>query len=144
MAVYLGTLSPGVRRDFYGVLLVHGEPGNGKTTLCRALAQKLSIRLSKRFTGGRLIEIDCNALLSKWFGESGKRLGKVFDSIITMAQEDGGTNVVCVLLDEVETIARSRESVGDVPDAMRVSLRPRFPASEETDIAGYESTVGRN
>jgi SpoVK/Ycf46/Vps4 family AAA+-type ATPase len=32
------------------VILLHGPPGSGKTSLCKALAQKLSIRFSHRCT----------------------------------------------------------------------------------------------
>ena len=87
--------------------LLHGPPGSGKSTLCRALAQKLSIRLGDMFEKPILVEINTNAMLSKYFGESGKLIGATFERIYNLAQERG--TLVCVVMDEVETIAGSRE-----------------------------------
>ncbi|KAH8999365.1 thyroid receptor-interacting protein 13 [Lactarius akahatsu] len=103
------------------VVLLHGPPGTGKTSLCRALAQKLSVRLSHRYPQSRLLEINSHSLFSRWFSESGKLVQKLFSSVMELV-EDEDTFVV-VLIDEVEslTAARAGAMSGTEPtDALRV------------------------
>jgi pachytene checkpoint protein 2 len=103
------------------MILMHGPPGTGKTTLCKALAQKVFIRNSHLYSSGVLLEINAHSLFSKWFSESGKLVMKLFDHIAEIA-EDTDTLVV-ILIDEVESIAasRSQSSTRNEPgDAIRV------------------------
>ncbi|EGP86211.1 uncharacterized protein MYCGRDRAFT_44997, partial [Zymoseptoria tritici IPO323] len=91
--------------------LLHGPPGSGKSTLCRALAQKLSIRLSKIFSSALLVEVNTNTMLSKYFGESGKLISQLFDSVVELARPP--FTLVVVVIDEIETIAGSRQKSTD-------------------------------
>ena len=106
------------------VVLLHGPPGTGKTSLCRALAHKLSIRLSDRFVnGGMILEIHSHSLFSKWFSESGKLVSRLFDRIREMVEDDPDA-LVCVLVDEVESLAAARSAgtggaAGEPSDAVR-------------------------
>ncbi|GAA6016077.1 hypothetical protein JCM8202_005403 [Rhodotorula sphaerocarpa] len=103
------------------VVLLHGPPGTGKTSLCRALAQKLAIRLSDRYQHGKLVEINSHSLFSKWFSESGKLVQRLFAQVTELVEEEG--SFVVVLIDEVEslTAARAGAMSGKEPsDALRV------------------------
>ncbi|KPP74392.1 pachytene checkpoint protein 2-like [Scleropages formosus] len=103
------------------VVLLHGPPGTGKTSLCKALAQKLSIRLSNRYAYGQFVEINSHSLFSKWFSESGKLVTKMFQKIQQLI--DDKEALVFVLIDEVEslTAARNAAKAGTEPsDAIRV------------------------
>lgn len=103
------------------VVLLHGPPGTGKTSLCKALAHKISIRLSDRYPNSLLLEINAHSLFSKWFSESGKLVMKLFQHINDLVDDEEA--LVCVLIDEVEslTAARTGAMSGSEPsDAIRV------------------------
>ncbi|KAL5488145.1 hypothetical protein ACEPAI_6253 [Sanghuangporus weigelae] len=103
------------------VILLHGPPGTGKTSLCRALAQKLSIRLIDRYPKTHLFEINSHSLFSRWFSESGKLVQNLFSTVSEMAREE--EDFVILLIDEVESLTSARSSAisGNEPsDALRV------------------------
>ena len=83
---------------------------------------KLSIRLGDIFPKATLVEVNANAMLSKYFGESGKLIESTFDQVEAMAKDR--SKLVVVVVDEVETIASSRQRVsssGECSDGLRVS-----------------------
>uniref|UniRef100_A0A6S8A3B0 AAA+ ATPase domain-containing protein n=1 Tax=Aplanochytrium stocchinoi TaxID=215587 RepID=A0A6S8A3B0_9STRA len=103
------------------VVLLHGPPGTGKTSLCKALAQKLSIRLDRAYRETTLLEINSHSLFSKWFSESGKLVSKLFQYIYEITEDQD--TLVCILIDEVESLAAARSAAasGSEPsDSIRV------------------------
>ncbi|PKI84470.1 hypothetical protein MVES1_001905 [Malassezia vespertilionis] len=103
------------------VVLLHGPPGTGKTSLCRALAQKLAIRFAGQYTHGKLIEINSHSLFSKWFSESGKLVHRLFELIGELVNDRSG--FVVVLIDEIESLSKARGSVAagvEPSDSIRV------------------------
>ena len=70
------------------VVLLHGPPGTGKTSLCKGLAHKLAVRLSSTYGQGYLVEVNAHSLFSKWFSESGKLVMAMFARIREIL-EDG-------------------------------------------------------
>lgn len=103
------------------MVLLYGPPGTGKTSLCRALANKLAIRLADRYSSTKLIELNTMNLMSKWFSESARLVARMFDAIREYLEAPD--HLVCLLVDEVESLTAVRSSAmsGCEPsDAIRV------------------------
>lgn len=102
---------------------MHGPPGTGKTTLCQGLAQKASIRLSATYKETRLIQINTATLLSKFYSESAKQVDEIFKAVEKLCLENP-EEFICVLIDEVESIANCRETGalhGEAQDSIRAT-----------------------
>jgi SpoVK/Ycf46/Vps4 family AAA+-type ATPase len=84
-------------------ILLFGPPGCGKTLGAKRLAWN---------TGLPLMKVRFDSLLSSYFGETASNLRSVFDSAASKA---------CVLLiDECDSIARSRTNTRDVGEVARI------------------------
>lgn len=111
----------------HGLILLAGQPGTGKTTLARGLANKVASAI--KGTKTRFIQIDPHELTSSALGRSQKEVTKLFQQTIP---EHAGGNPCIVLLDEVETLA---------PDRQRMSLEANpVDAHRATDavLAGLD------
>uniref|UniRef100_A0A0N5AQH1 AAA domain-containing protein n=1 Tax=Syphacia muris TaxID=451379 RepID=A0A0N5AQH1_9BILA len=111
-------LLSGLFTNFYGF---EGPPGTGKTSLCKSLAQKLSIQLNDRYKRTIFIEINSHSLFSKWYSESGKMVLKMFDQIEEISED--GRSFVVILIDEVESLSMTRKGTmvrNEPMDSVRV------------------------
>jgi SpoVK/Ycf46/Vps4 family AAA+-type ATPase len=115
--------SGGKSGEINPLILLHGLPGTGKTSLCQGLAQKISIRLNSVYKETKLIEIKTATLLSRYYSESAKQVDEIFTAIERMCRENN-ERFICVLIDEVESIANSRDlsaKHGEAQDSVRVT-----------------------
>lgn len=77
------------------ILNFYGKPGTGKTMCAKAVASQL---------GKRLLHVDYSQVESKWVGETGKNIKKIFK----IAKE----NEAVILLDEADSLVSRRMSDG--------------------------------
>ncbi|MFV2073490.1 MAG: AAA family ATPase [Thermoanaerobaculales bacterium] len=88
----------------HGLVVLAGQPGTGKTTLARGLANQVASVLNG--TKATFIQIDPHALNSSSLGRTQKEVTKLFHQTIPEYAIDGPC---IVLLDEVETLAPDRK-----------------------------------
>uniref|UniRef100_A0A0N4ZEV9 AAA domain-containing protein n=1 Tax=Parastrongyloides trichosuri TaxID=131310 RepID=A0A0N4ZEV9_PARTI len=103
-------------------ILFHGPAGTGKTSLAKAFAQKMSIRLNTIYKRSILLEINCHSLFSKWFSQSAKLVSQLFEKVLNTYAINKNV-MVFVLIDEIESIGLSREksmTKNDPGDVVRV------------------------
>ncbi|WFD22691.1 hypothetical protein MEQU1_001366 [Malassezia equina] len=119
------------------VVLLHGPPGTGKTSLCRALAQKLAIRLQGRYTHGKLVEINSHSLFSKWFSESDEieSLSKARSSAAAGVEPSDSIRVVNALLTELDKLKQKRNVLVMTTSNLSDSIDPAF--LDRADIRQY-------
>lgn len=110
--------------NYNRLILFYGPPGTGKTSLCKALANKVAIRLSNIFATGLLIELNTHTLFSKFFSESGKKVTKLFKKVRKIINDHNENDIfICLLIDEVESLSSARKKTmdsGEPTDSIRV------------------------
>jgi pachytene checkpoint protein 2 len=96
----------------HGLLLLHGPPGTGKSTLAVGLAQELAGVVDGLV---RLVEVNPHGLMSAEHGRSQQLVSELLCEVIPGRADDGVPTLV--VLDEVESmaVARSEASLAANP-----------------------------
>lgn len=94
---------PFVATALHGLVLLHGPPGTGKTTLARSLPNELAPVVDGKV---RLVEVNPHGLMSADHGRSQQLVSELLCEVVPGHADDGIPTVV--VLDEVESMAVAR------------------------------------
>jgi SpoVK/Ycf46/Vps4 family AAA+-type ATPase len=100
------TLRPKISFDIapiHGLIVLAGEPGTGKTTLARGLANQVATMIKGQKV--TFLQVDPHGIVSAALGKSQQQVTALFQQTIP---EAGLGGLAVVLLDEVETLAADR------------------------------------
>lgn len=89
-----------------------GKPGTGKTTLAHHLAARLGLPM---------LAVRQECIISKWVGETGQNIGKLFDLAQTGIEPEGGGDPMPIVLfvDEFDALSRQRRRGEQAADDSR-------------------------
>jgi MoxR-like ATPase len=117
--------------QLHGLVLLHGPPGTGKTTVAKGAANELARRAGTELAF-RHVRID--QLAGSKLGQTPKLVGQVFEEIRTVA--DRGARLV-LLLDEVESLFVDRSELSGDADPYDSTRAVNTALNEIDALADY-------
>ena len=84
------------KRDSGGGILLYGAPGTGKTMIAKAIANEID---------AKFFSIKCSDIVSKWFGESERKVKEIFESANRYKKS-------IIFFDEFDSLGSDRENKG--------------------------------
>ena len=101
----------------HGIALLRGQPGTGKSSIVRGLAQRLATEV---FDGEVMFaEVNAHALPSQMLGDSQRNTANLLERALPELAEKG--HPVVVLIDEVDSIATDRDRASSGTDPVDVA-----------------------
>ena len=101
-------------------ILLYGPPGTGKTYIARAIAGEVD---------AAFFVVNCQDLISKWMGESSKKLDEVFETALKNER-------AIIFFDEFDSVACKRGDGADGADGEMA----RFVATFLTKVDGFKKS----
>lgn len=101
-------------------ILLYGPPGTGKTFIARAIAGEVD---------AEFYAVNCQDLISKWMGESSKKLDEIFETALKNER-------AIIFFDEFDSVASKRGEGTDGADGEMA----RFVATFLTKVDGFKKS----